>query len=361
MDTRIWSFHEPHATILADQLRLRGSLVPFVYTLAWRAHAVSFPFVRPMWWDWPDADAAGGLMPEQSATQYMFGGVLVRPVAEWQTNETDVDVWLPEGTSWSSWDGSTLFTAPRGGGGGGGGGQLVRYHATLADTPLFVSAGLAVPMWPPGRREAAVPPAARPTVWAVWDADSAGDGSGVHYEDDGETLVYEGDGGGSREDGDGSDRTAGGGGGGVASSLTTLNYTWSGDDGTPAAATTATTLRATIRTVGSFDGAPRTKRHALQLRGLDAAVAVIAGQPRHRSSPLQISSASCGGVPLPELRTRGSYDTPGWWRQSAAEAESACPAKAVVVICPQLDRAETVEVAVSFVAPFAALAAVEAS
>ena len=364
MDTRVWSFEEPAKGVLTDQLRLRGSLVPYVYTLAWGAHAASFPFVRPMWWDWPRAGDASGLTAARGARQYMFGGVLVRPVAEWQTNGTMVDVWLPEG-SWSSWDGTRLYRVASGGGGSGGsggggggsggsggGGEVVEYNATLADTPLFVGAGLALPLWPPGRRQAAVPPAARPTVWAVWGPRSASEGSGQHYEDDGETLAYEGDSGGGRR--------VGSGGGGAASSLTTLKYTWAGDDSsvvsdaqaTRAAMVTATTtLRATIRTVGRFDGAPPTKRHALQLRGIAAAAA---GQPA-----LQLSNASCGGAALPKLHARRSYDTPGWWQQPAAAAESACPAEAIVVVCPQLDRTEMVEVLVSFVAPAAEM--VEAS
>jgi hypothetical protein len=50
-DTRVWAFNEPHASILADSVRLRGALVPYIYSLAWRAHADAAPFCRPMWWD----------------------------------------------------------------------------------------------------------------------------------------------------------------------------------------------------------------------------------------------------------------------------------------------------------------------
>lgn len=50
-DKRIWNYSS--YTQLADAMRLRGAMVPWVYTLAQAAHARSMPFLRPMWFDFP--------------------------------------------------------------------------------------------------------------------------------------------------------------------------------------------------------------------------------------------------------------------------------------------------------------------
>ena len=111
----------------------------------------------------------------------------------------------------------------------------------------------------------------------------------------------------------------------AASSLTHLNYSLDVVSGTPAR------LNASIRTEGGHEGAAAYKRHVLQLRGY----------------PDDPSAASCAGVALRPIAKR-AYGEVGFWRQTAAAAEMACPEGALVLVCPQMPRGQMVQVDVVF-------------
>ncbi|MBK8027991.1 MAG: hypothetical protein IPK17_00460 [Chloroflexi bacterium] len=38
---------------LRDALQLRHALIPYLYTMAWRAHRESLPLLLPMYYDYP--------------------------------------------------------------------------------------------------------------------------------------------------------------------------------------------------------------------------------------------------------------------------------------------------------------------
>ena len=105
-DKRIWS---PRFTTvykeLADAVRMRGAIIPWIYTLAHQNHALSAPFIRPMWFNWPSlpgapaqpqplaahAHAHAHAHPATSgqtgpgaepniSQQFMFGEALVHPI-----------------------------------------------------------------------------------------------------------------------------------------------------------------------------------------------------------------------------------------------------------------------------------------
>ena len=267
-----WLYGEPYQTALLHAYRLRGALVPYTYTLAWHSAVDSWPFLRPMWWDHPEAH-----VPESGA-QYYFGAVLVRPVTTYNgtaaTMGSHVDVWLPPG-EWTSWDASEHYHGPKN----------MRVLVGLAQTPLFVPQGLVLPMWPPGRRTA--PPNDRPIVWTIWAASGLSSGSGHAYLDDGESLDYR-EGGGSRF-------------------LTWLNYT-----------ADASMLMAHIAPTGGVDDGPPRSRTVLQLRGFTSPTAVLVN-----------------GKLLPASQGEpGHYEQTGWWVQPEADGEPACPAGSWVVVCP---------------------------
>lgn len=108
-DTRIWMFAEPYASILRDCTRLRGALTPYVYTLAAKSSNESWPFSRPMWWDYGYSAATGKEVDEAWSvpSQYLFGDILVNPVTNWvNPNSSTMNTtalttankttWLPE-------------------------------------------------------------------------------------------------------------------------------------------------------------------------------------------------------------------------------------------------------------------------
>ena len=160
-----WLYAEPYLAALRQSYRLRGALTPYTYTLAWRSATESWPYIRPMWYEHPRASVS----PSQAASQFFFGSVLVRPVASWYGTAakrgSQVSVWLPRG-DWISWSGDKHFTGP----------ANVSLSVALSETPLFVPAGFALPMWPPGRREEE--PNQRPTMWVIWKQ-AALSGSGI--------------------------------------------------------------------------------------------------------------------------------------------------------------------------------------
>jgi hypothetical protein len=81
-DKRIWS--PRFATVydeLADAMRMRGAIMPWLYTLAYRNHLVSEPFIRPLWFDWPALPGApGDDGPSDLARQFLFGDAIVHPI-----------------------------------------------------------------------------------------------------------------------------------------------------------------------------------------------------------------------------------------------------------------------------------------
>jgi alpha-glucosidase (family GH31 glycosyl hydrolase) len=128
-----WEYPAPAASIAAEFLRLRGSLVPYLYTLAREAHDRGLPIARAMYLQWPRRSAA-----YRHPTQYTLGrDVLVAPVAD-PGDPAETTVWFPPGT-WIDW-----FTGERHRGPG-----AVQLSVPLERMPVFVRAGGIVPTLPP--------------------------------------------------------------------------------------------------------------------------------------------------------------------------------------------------------------------
>jgi hypothetical protein len=307
-DTRIWMFAEPYASILRDCTRLRGALTPYVYMLAARSSSESWPFSRPMWWDYGYDDATQEPVQKawQVSNQYMFGDVLVNPVTVWAQPTTspnrmnasavasvEVSTWLPAG-KWSSWDGQRRWSPTTA--------SMVTTEAKLEDTPIFVKEGAVLAMWPPGRRKAH--PGNRTRVFAVWAAPKGqvGGGNGSWYEDDGESLDYAKN---------GLDAAAPG----CASSGLTWTQTPSG----------LLTMKITAPTK-PVSWSPDERIYAIQLRGVQA------GSVAAAKACVLGTALAC--AELSHRAAAGDWASAGWWSQTAAAAESAVPANTVVVVPP---------------------------
>ena len=134
-DRRPWKYAD-HFFILREAYRLRYRLAPYIYTAARQAYDTGVCLCRPMYYDWPEEDAAYG-----SINQYMFGDdILVAPVtkaADPVTKEAEVEVWLPEGTWYDVSRGELVE-----------GGRKLKRGYTVEETPWFVKAGAVIPMYP---------------------------------------------------------------------------------------------------------------------------------------------------------------------------------------------------------------------
>jgi len=172
-ERRAWAYPEPYSDIMADALRLRYELVPYIYTEARRCCDTGVSLCRPMYYEWPEAAAA-----YRCPDQYMFGDLmLVAPVLHAASPENElaeVRVWLPEGRWFDTARG--VFED---------GGKFVRRHYLASEIPVFVRPGAVAP----GQAETQrlLPGPYRQLVLTAWPG---GDGAYELYEDDGISTDY---------------------------------------------------------------------------------------------------------------------------------------------------------------------------
>lgn len=87
-----WDYPGKAQEVATAFLRLRGALVPYVYSLARRAHDAGLPIVRATYLHWPEHDEA-----YEFDRQFMFGPhLLVAPVAT-PGDPAEKEVWFPPG------------------------------------------------------------------------------------------------------------------------------------------------------------------------------------------------------------------------------------------------------------------------
>ncbi len=123
-------FHDSETrSIVRDYIRLRYSLLPYIYTLAWENSTTGMPLMRPLFFE-DESDPS--LIDETGA--YLWGDAfLVAPVTD--PGVTEVDVKLPAGRWIDFFDGRVYD-----------GGRKVSVPVSLATVPVLVRAGSFVPM-----------------------------------------------------------------------------------------------------------------------------------------------------------------------------------------------------------------------
>ncbi|HET6905501.1 MAG TPA: TIM-barrel domain-containing protein [Rhodanobacteraceae bacterium] len=154
-------------------IRLRYSLLPYIYAYQHRDSADGVGLVRPLVFEWPrdpnvrnDVDA------------WLFGDwLLVSPVVE--QGQTAKRIYLPAGT-WTDWSTGKMYK----------GGQTISYQVdakTWSDIPLFIRDGAIIPMQPVmdyvGQH-----PVATVTVEVFPSAQTT---RFDYYDDDGSTYDYQ--------------------------------------------------------------------------------------------------------------------------------------------------------------------------
>ena len=176
-ERRIWAYPEPYSAILRATYQLRYALEPYIYTEARRTYDTGVAFLHPLYYDWPEADAA-----YTSKGEYIFGSqMLAAPVTEpvdavsGLAGET---IWLPEG-EWIEWPTGKHFTGP----------ISVDRSFSIDQIPVYVRAGAIVPMQPAmlytGQK------AVDPLIVTVWPLASGSTSSYSLYEDSGVSVQYQ--------------------------------------------------------------------------------------------------------------------------------------------------------------------------
>ena len=161
-----WSATGKANLLAVDQLHYR--LMPYIYSLAWKTTNEGYTIMRHLVFDYPKDTKVFGI-----ADQFMYGpAILVNPVIT--TGATSRSVYLPAGTWYDFWTGSTAT-----------GGTTVTASAPLSQIPLYVRAGSIVPMGPMIQYATQ---SADPLEIRIYKGQ---DGSFTLYEDEGDTYNYE--------------------------------------------------------------------------------------------------------------------------------------------------------------------------
>ena len=133
-----WNFHEPVRSAMVDVLRLRQALMPYLYTMNWRAAVDGDPIVEPMYWDAPNIGESYEIRDE-----FRFGTELVvSPVvdpADKASLRAKADVWLPQGDWFDFFDGRRYASPDPAG-------RRLAVWRTIDRIPVFAKAGGIVPM-----------------------------------------------------------------------------------------------------------------------------------------------------------------------------------------------------------------------
>jgi len=136
-ERRPWGHDAETERAANHALRLRHSLIPYIYSMAWRNHTESTPLIRPIYHQHADDEPA-----YHCPDQYFFGSELI---AAPFTKPADVDtrlsrqvVWLPQGEEWYDFFSGSRYPSNC-------------WHAVygeLDEIPVIAKAGAIVPLTP---------------------------------------------------------------------------------------------------------------------------------------------------------------------------------------------------------------------
>ena len=128
--TAIWEYGKAAEPVLAQYLKLRYALMPYLYAMGHQTAETGAPFMRALFMDFPNDPKVSDMGDE-----YMFGpAFLVAPVTD--QGATSRSVYLPAGTDWYDYWTNERHT----------GGQTITAAAPIDKIPLFVRAGSIIPM-----------------------------------------------------------------------------------------------------------------------------------------------------------------------------------------------------------------------
>ncbi|MCT9093741.1 NPCBM/NEW2 domain-containing protein [Streptomyces sp. ASQP_92] len=163
---------EPYTSINRSYLKLKESLLPYMYSYAHEATTTGVGPVRPLALEYPDDPKAA---TDAAKYEFLTGeDFLVAPV--YQDTTVRDGIYLPQGTWIDYWSGRT-YQGPT---------TVNGYSAPLDTLPLFVKAGAAVPMWP-GIRSYQDRTSDSSLAWDIYPQ---GRSSFQLYEDDGVTRAH---------------------------------------------------------------------------------------------------------------------------------------------------------------------------
>ena len=173
-ERRPWKYPAEAYRAAKDAFHWRYRLLPYTYTMARLASDTGLSLCRPMYYEYPDEEAAYA-----ARYQYFFGSQMIAaPIlhpADPETGMAAADVWVPEGV-WIDYTTKETFTGPR----------WARLVGDLNRVPMLMKAGAILPLAPLSSTTGAIP--RDQLTLALFPG---ADGAFRLYEDDGVTEAYQ--------------------------------------------------------------------------------------------------------------------------------------------------------------------------
>ena len=168
-----WAFDQTTRQRLAQVIRGRYALVPYIYTMARTTFEEGLALCRPLYYDYPEAPEAYEFKEE-----YMFGDqMLIAPVtseADPEDGYANVSLWLPEG-EWLEYETGEMLQ----------GGKTYQRRFTMDEYPVYVKAGSIIPYFGKLKNLSGT---SQPVILRIFPG--AADGTFTLYEDNGEDKHY---------------------------------------------------------------------------------------------------------------------------------------------------------------------------
>lgn len=167
-----WEYGTQALTIATQFLRLRYTLIPYLYTYSRIAYETGEPIVRGTYLEYPEQEGAYDFRH-----QFLLGKeLLIAPISEPGLGRPVMkQIYLPAGEQWIDWFTGKIYD----------GGQVIAYECPLERMPIFVKAGTILPRAPEMDYSDQ-----RPTDPLTLDIFAGKPASFRLYEDDGISLAF---------------------------------------------------------------------------------------------------------------------------------------------------------------------------
>lgn len=167
-----WNYSDITEDISKDWLRLRHSLIPYIYSMNYRSHSDGIALCEPMYYEYPEEGTAF-----ECKNQYMFGSeLLVAPVTSKLNKKllmSKTKVWLPKGR-WTDIFTGRIYE----------GDKIINMHRGLKSIPVLAKEGAIIPF---GDREGNDCTLPKKLILNIY----RGTSTTTLYEDDGTTMDFQ--------------------------------------------------------------------------------------------------------------------------------------------------------------------------
>jgi alpha-glucosidase len=176
-ERRIWAYPEPYSSTMRSAFQLRYALLPYLYTEARRTYDSGVAFLHPLYYDWPQEDAAYVNKGEYVFGDQMLAAPVTRP-GDPATGLSAQDVWLPPG-QWFEWPTGKRLSGP----------ATLQRRFLITEIPIYLRSGAIVPMQAPMRFSGERP--VDPLIVTIWPLGPGQRADYAVYEDSGTAVDYQ--------------------------------------------------------------------------------------------------------------------------------------------------------------------------